>query len=242
MSTDPARYALYFTPTLDSALWRKGCRWLGRDAETGEALAHPVPEGLAGADIVAATAAPRKYGFHATLKPPFRLAAGYAPEYLHNAIAAFCRKRRPFEASPPTVEGLGDFIALRPRYPSAELTQLADDCVRTFDDFRAPLSHAELEKRHARRLTERQVTLLEEWGYPYVFEEFRFHLTLTGSLRDSVHPTYEKVLQDYFAPDCKAALYVDGVTLFKQPAPDAPFVIEHRYRFNGAALEDETAA
>ena len=35
-------------------------------------------------------------------------------------------------------------------------------------------------------LTDRQEALLTQWGYPYVMEEFRFHITLTGAL-DPAH-------------------------------------------------------
>ena len=31
-------------------------------------------------------------------------------------------------------------------------------------------------------VTERQASNLDRWGYPYVFDDFRFHMTLTGPL------------------------------------------------------------
>ena len=68
------RYALYLAPT---GPWREfGSRWLGRCADTGAAL-PPLPgQPKAARDW---TEAPRHYGLHATLKPPFRLRPGATP-------------------------------------------------------------------------------------------------------------------------------------------------------------------
>lgn len=242
MSTDAARFAIYFTPSPESELWRRGCAWLGRDADSGAAVDHPVLEDLARDDIAAASAAPRHYGFHATLKPPFRLAAGHTADALYHDLKAFCKVRKPFETPPLDVGCLGDFIALKPRQPSAPLAQLAEDCVRGFDRFRASAPDAELAKRRKAGLTPRQDELLAQWGYPYVFDEFRFHMTLTGRLADGVRAAYESALRGYFAPVCEAPMRVDGIAVFSQSGPDAPFVMRRRFTFNGAALADDRAA
>src|SRR5690606_21547575 len=71
-----ARYAVYFAPAEDSALNRLASRWLGRCAYTG--TRYP-PTGIGEITPAAQeeiTAEPRRYGFHATLKPPFRLPQG----------------------------------------------------------------------------------------------------------------------------------------------------------------------
>jgi len=234
--SDTARYGLYFAPSSESSLWKKGCAWLGRDAGTGQVLPQPTSENLAGENIATATAAPRRYGFHATLKPPFHLAKGRTAEDLQQAVEAFCRMRRPFETSPLAVQSLGNFVVLRPRVPSAAVNKLAADCVRVFDHFRLLPKTGELQNRRNKGLSERQEALLNEWGYPYVMEEFRFHLTLTGSFPENVRSIYQQTLQDIFAADCRMNMRVDGLTVFKQPEPDAPFLIDQRYPFLGDTL------
>jgi len=236
MPSDTARYGLYFVPSSNSSLWEKGCAWLGRDAETGQILPQPTSKNLNGLNMAAGTAAPRRYGFHATLKPPFHLAKGRSVKDLRQTAEAFCSIRRPFETSPLEVQSLGNFVVLRPRVPSAAVNTLAADCVRGFDHFRLPPETGELQKRRDKGLSERQESLLNEWGYPYVLEEFRFHLTLTGSLPENDRAIYQQTLQHHFAADCQTNLRVDGLALFKQPERDAPFLIDQHYPFLGDTL------
>src|SRR5512145_1583919 len=108
------RYAIYFAPSERSSLWRLGCGWLGRDAQRDCALEQPRLGGLAPARIAELTAAPRLYGFHATLKPPFALAAGRSADGLRAALAGFARLRAPFLLPPLEVGMLAGFIAMLP--------------------------------------------------------------------------------------------------------------------------------
>lgn len=226
-----ARYAIYLAPPADSALWRFGCSWLGRDPETGEDLPQPAVAGLTPERLRAITASPRRYGFHATLKPPMRLAEGTSLEALIEALGAFARDRRPFTAPPVVPRSLGGFLAFVPSAPAPDLNALADDCVRAFDRFRMPPSPAELARRLAAGLTARQQALLREWGYPYVLDEFRFHLTLTGRLAE---PERSRVLADLSTRTAGLAtqpLAVEGVALYVQEHPDAPFTLMRRFPF-----------
>ncbi|HET6522220.1 MAG TPA: DUF1045 domain-containing protein, partial [Geminicoccaceae bacterium] len=175
------RYAIYFAPAPDDPLGAFGNRWLGRDPWTGECLPQPRIPGLAPERLHAITASPRRYGFHGTLKPPFALAPGATPADLDMAARTFAAARRPVEV-PLALRSLSGFLALVPAEPVPALDALAADCVRAFDSFRAPSDAAELSRRRAAGLTARQDALLLAWGYPYVFEEFRFHLTLTERL------------------------------------------------------------
>lgn len=232
------RYAVYFIPGPDTALWQTGCRWLGRNPDiTGGNAPVPPPEaagaGISRDDWVAATAEPRRYGFHATLKPPFHLAAGCDLADLDTALARFAAGRVGFDGPSLTVTRLDGFLALCPRTPMASLDALAADCLRAFEPFRRPLDTETLARRRARGLTPRQEVLLETWGYPFVLEEFRFHMTLTGRLAEAAAARYRPVLETLFADALAVPLAVDGIALFREPAPGAPFETVRRYLFAG---------
>lgn len=172
------RHAIYWAPPAGSDLARFGTSWLGWDADAGEApLASAALRGAA-----SITAEPRRYGFHATLKPPFRLAAGKEADALDQAAAELAASIAPFTAPPLRPARMGDRIALLPSQASQALDQLAARVVTELDLFRAPPGAAELDKRRAVGLSVRQEAMLTRWGYPFVLDEFRFHLTLTGKL------------------------------------------------------------
>jgi len=231
------RYALYFAPRTSSGWWRFGARWLGRDAATGENVEQPAIAGLAPEAFHALTTEPRKYGFHGTLKAPFALREGTTGKALADALARFCRARRSIPLPPLEVKRLDDFLALVPAARASRVNELAADCVREFEPFRAPLAAGELDRRRRKGLSPRQDRYLEEWGHPYVFAEYRFHLTLTGSL-EAVVPHEVTALvaaaREALAALRAASLRVDGVCLFEQPEPAAPFQLATRFVFRGA--------
>ena len=130
------------------------------------------------------TADPRLYGFHGTLKAPIALADGVTERDLLAAAGNFAVGRRSVIVPSMTLACMSGFMALVPSQPSAELQDLADSCVIEFDEFRQPADEAELARRRAAGLSPRQEELLLRWGYPYVLEEWRFHLTLTGRIGD----------------------------------------------------------
>jgi len=130
------RVALYYAPEPGSELDRFGASWLGRDAVTGRSIDAPVLPGITGSMRRDITATARKYGFHATLKPPFALATSRVG--FDEAVAEFARNMAPFEAPPLTVGVLDGFVALLPSAPSPELRALADGCVTAFRKHAAP--------------------------------------------------------------------------------------------------------
>ena len=144
----------------------------------------PFPDGVAQSvpDWRELTRDPRKYGFHATLKAPMALAIGKTEAGLLAACETFAGTPRAIPVIRPVVDAISGFIAVVPAEPSAELERLAADCVREFDSFRAPLTPEDRARRNPSALTPRQCDYLDRWGYPYVMEEFRFHMTLTGRL------------------------------------------------------------
>jgi len=199
---DYARWAVYYLPPPDgetAALAAAGAAWLGWDVETGCEVAHPALSGLP-VPVAGLTATPRRYGFHATIKPPFRLARGTRPDALVAACAALCRDLSPVRLDGVRLTDLEGFLALTPAGDTAALDALAARVVAEFDAFRAPAPAQEIARRRAAGLTARQDALLARWGYPYVMEEFGFHMTLTGRLTPDVRDPVATVLVDWLAP------------------------------------------
>jgi putative phosphonate metabolism protein len=227
-----ARHAIYFAPPTDAPLWRLASAVIGRDAATDEPLAFPAAAPCDAPDWAELTAEPRRYGFHATLKAPFELALGTDEAALLDAARGFASGRTGFELPAPEVALLGSFVAVRPGRPSPELERLAADAVVLFEPYRAPLSEGDLSRRLAVPLTDRQIEAVERWGYPYVFEDFRFHMTLTGSLpeprREPVRAALAALLAEVTAP-----ITVDAIAVFRQERRDAPFVLVERIPFSG---------
>ncbi|OKO74462.1 DUF1045 domain-containing protein [Bradyrhizobium sp. NAS96.2] len=217
-----SRYAIYYAPSPDSALHRFGSTLLGYDAVDGDDL--PFPDDVT-PDWREVTEDPRKYGFHATLKAPTALADGRNEAELLAACAAFAGKARRIPVIEPVVDAISGFIAVVPAKRSDELQQLAADCVTEFDSFRAPLTPEDRARRKPERLTERQRDYLDRWGYPYVMEEFRFHMTLTGRLSDERRGPIVAQLRERFAAIDLTRLAVDRIALFKQADPASRFRI-----------------
>ncbi len=219
------RYAIYYAPAQGSSLDQFGAEMLGYDAWIGATLPFPgeVVERIA--DWRELSSDPRKYGFHATLKAPMALADGKSEKMLLAACAEFASSARPIPRFEPVVNSISGFIAVVPAARSNELQQLAADAVRAFDSFRAPLTAEDRARRNPQRLTPRQVEYLERWGYPYVMEEFRFHMTLTGRLDDVRRETVLAMLRERFARLGLAELAIDRIALFRQEDAKAPFAI-----------------
>ena len=132
---DYRRYAIYYTPA-PGPLSQVCSAWLGWDMATGNELAHPDVAGLP-LPVAQITETPRKYGLHATMKPPFRLAQGATPAMLDDALASFCAQRSAVTMDGLELARLGRFLALRPLGDEGLLNALAADIVRGFDAFRA---------------------------------------------------------------------------------------------------------
>lgn len=176
------RYAIYFAGLVDDPLMQLGAEWLGRDPHSGASRAQPGVAGMEAPRFEVLTADPRRYGFHGTLKAPFSLRDRASETELVAACETFASTISPFSLAGLSVSRLGRFVALTPKGPEPELAAFASTCVRVFEPFRAPLSATDLERRRKSGLTPSQDKNLGDWGYPYVFDEFRFHMTLSNML------------------------------------------------------------
>ncbi|WP_457580469.1 DUF1045 domain-containing protein [Ensifer canadensis] len=229
------RYAIYFAPPADDRLSQTAARWLGRDAFTGETNELPALPDLDADTRHALTADPRRYGFHGTLKAPFALADGRSEAELVAAFEDFAADLEPFDIPELTLHQLGPFFALVSATHCKPLQDFAAQAVRSFEPFRAPQSEADMARRNPDKLPERQRQYLKEWGYPYVFEEFQFHLTLTGPVPAETTTAMRTVLESTFAEHIGKPLHVASIALFIQPHRGAPFLVHSLLPLGGAA-------
>jgi hypothetical protein len=185
---------------------------------------------LGAATLVDLPAAPRLYGFHATLTPPFRLADGIEPADLGQRVAALAAGTPVAEVSTLSVELLAGYAAFRPGDDSdAALDDLAAACVTVLDPCRRPADELEIARRRRGRLPQRQDELLVAWGYPYVLDEFRFHMTLTRRL--TTHEAHDVLAaaRAWFEPVDGESFLIDELCLVEQTEPGEPFVVRSRH-------------
>lgn len=219
------RFAVYYLPP-DGELAQFGARWLGWDVALGQPCDQP---DLPGIDDVTMT--PRKYGFHGTLKPPFRLAEGHSQQDLADRLEQIAGCVPAARCDGLQLSKLGRFLALTPVGNPGGIARVASTLVTKLDKFRAPAGADELARRRAAGLTPEQDALLVRWGYPYVLDEFRFHLTLTGRLdRDELAGWEGHALTQM--PTLPAPFELNEVALVGE-LPDGSFKLIQRYALNG---------
>ena len=162
------------------------------------------------------------------------LAPGRTEAELVSACDAFAATPRAIPVITPVVGSISGFIAVIPAEPSAELIRLAADCVSEFDAFRAPLTEADRARRNPSRLTPRQREHLDRWGYPYVMDDFRFHMTLTGRVGAERREALLAMLRDRFATLGLSSLAIDRIALFRQDDANSRFRIVRQYAITQA--------
>ncbi|PWT89175.1 MAG: phosphonate metabolism protein [Proteobacteria bacterium] len=222
-----ARFAVYFVPPSNSGLYELGASLLGYDCYSGEGRHRPADLRLEPQEWEGLTRAPRTYGFHATMKAPFRLQPTCTEAELTAAFHDFAVGMYVPPAINPVVGELGRFIAILPAHPCPAVDQLAADCVTAFDRFRRPAPAAERERRMAAGLSARQIAHLDQWGYPYVLEDFRFHMTLTGPIPAERRAAILMLLRQRFA-EVTGPLPIDALVLACQESGTARFRVMAR--------------
>lgn len=227
------RFAIYFAPASTSDLWERAATWLGRDANDGDLFDGPVA-GIDRARLLNLTQSANRYGFHATLKAPMALVDGATEADLRQALLEFSSRHEPLDLGRPRLAPLDGFLAILVDDNEA-LQDFASHVVEDFEPFRAPMSVKDRAARVGKGLSERQVELLDAYGYPYVFEEFRFHMTLTDRLEDKDEADIASAAATWFGPALEQPLVLDRLSLFREPDTGMPFRRIADFRLGGAA-------
>jgi len=221
------RYAVYYAPREGAFAFRAN-DWLGREFGNPCDLPQPVLPGIG--DPRGITAEPRRYGFHGTIRAPFRPAEGVDETHIRDTVAGLAARLAPVSCAGLRIEVLHGFVALTPLGCEVALLELGAAVVTGTDPLRAPLTEAEIARRRPDRLTPRQRELLDRWGYPHVMEEFRFHLTLTDRL-ERPEPI-RAALDAHFAPVLPRPFVIEDLCLFGDDA-SGRFHLMHRYALSG---------
>lgn len=228
-----ARYAVYFLPDAESQLARFGAGWLGWDVHRANSMPLRPIVGVGHEARRTLVETPAVYGFHATLKAPIRLAPEMALEQFLQAVSVVAASRPKTADLQLVPRMLGRFLALNLARPEPAVGDLADLCVKELDRFRAPLTPSDRQRRRPESLTNKQRALLDRWGYPFVFEEYRFHMTLTGPIDDVTGEKAKAALKMAMAPVLQQPVAIDALSVVVQSAPGTPFRLLERFPLRG---------
>lgn len=213
-----SRYAIYYVP--EQPLFQLGSDWLGWNSLTGRE--NPLLDDQRGI-----TKRPRQYGFHATIKPPFVLSPDHTQDDLKTEFKSFCQSTSPATGGNLKISRLGRFLAITQNHPTSDVTALAAAAVTHFDKFRAPLSADAIAKRRQSKLSPQQDMLMLRWGYPYVMQEFKFHMTLTGPLKNTDIASIDHRANAIFHDHLGKPLVINALALLGEDADSGHFhVIE----------------
>jgi hypothetical protein len=149
------------------------------------------------------------------------LAGGHSVTELQLALRQELADHAPFDL-PLKVDLLEGFLALVPALSSPAMAKLEASIVAGLDRFRAQPSEAELARRRAAQLSPAAEANLARFGYPWVRELFRFHMTLSERLAPADAAVLLPAAETRFAPLLREPVRIDALCLFHEPAPGAP--------------------
>lgn len=229
------RFAIYYAPATTAALWERATFWLGRDPADDDVFEGPVA-GVERHRLLNLTQSASRYGFHATLKAPMALVSGASLHDLTRALQAFAAAALPVDLGRLHLADIDGFLALTPTGSSDPIRDFAATVVETFDAFRAPMTIKERALRLSKGLTPRQEELLDAYGYPYVFEEFFFHMTLTDRLPERDRAEIRAAAATWFAATLDEPVRLDRLSLYGEAESGRPFRRIADFKLLGAAL------
>ncbi len=231
MEKNYKRYAIYYVPSENSELDLFGKCWLGWDPYKGEETTKSdlskLPSFKKFSSLVLT---PKQYGFHGTIKAPFKLKNEYTYNDLENKVREISKQIHSFYFDQLIIEKLGNFIGLIPTN-NLKVNAVSNKFVEELDYLRDELSESEIKKRKPHKLTSNQKQMLFKWGYPYVFDEFKFHLTLTSKLNVVEIDDVFRSLQNILKQVNLNKISFNNICIFGQKS-DEKFYFVQRFNFN----------
>jgi hypothetical protein len=136
------------------------------------------------------------------------------------AVRRAAARHGPFMLAPLRLMLLSGFPVLSAKAVMEPFFALEKSLLETLSPMFLPPDPQSLARRG--KLNSRQIENFWKWGYPFVLNDHRFHLTL-GDVGSS--DEYIKALKGYFAPSLLNSLAISKVSLCVQNAPDGKFML-----------------
>ncbi len=225
------RYIVAFAPNTSSLLWSLGSRWFGYDAASKRLSTDVATFGLPENIHTTTISAVRRSGFNLPVAGPFQLHRGISQADLLNYAEAFCETMTPANSGKLQIRAINTRLVMEPMITPRAILNMADDCVRFFNKFRMPGKPLPGNSPVRKSLSTRQLDYYLRWGQPYVFEEFRPHIPLTGRLPGKAVNPLGKQLALHFGNALNAGLLVDNISIFCQPNNLEPATLIAQFTF-----------
>lgn len=226
------RHAIFFAPADDSPLGIYGATVLRRRAtDPGEWTNPQIPVNFDNTAVWrACVETPARYGFHATLQAPFELHPAYTYQTLLDELEVFCSQQQPLLLTELAPRRTRRFDALAFDTQPLEVKEFASTCVQRFNKYCAPLHPQDIVRRQKKALSPTQLSNLEQYGYPYIFDDFNFHMTLSGTMPDddNGHLQWLRVLFDEMVTETPL---LDRLCVFYQADRNEAFVRIAEFKF-----------
>lgn len=184
-----SRYAIYYAPPKESNLEEFGRYWFGWDPLNAKLINNKQRinylngfgiKNLKNIDKNVLIA--KKYGFHGTLIPPFKLNKNYSTNLLFKKTEDIAKKFKKFKFYKFKLKKINNFYAFVQNKKNNNINKLSNRLVRELFKFRSPLTKKEIDRRNPSKLSKLQLNILHKWGYPYLMSEFNFHMTLASEV------------------------------------------------------------
>jgi hypothetical protein len=139
-------------------------------------------------------------------------------------IASIAQAHKPVPLHGLVMQYEGECLAFTLDNPMDAVAAVASHCVQDLRPLSAPLTPVDIARRRRAELSSQQDAYMLQWGYPYVFEEFRWHMTLSGPLTH--HSAMQRehfrlgALQHF---ESLPPMSLDGLALFRESAPGDAF-------------------
>lgn len=184
-----SRYAIFYAPPKESNLEEFGRYWFGWDPLNAKLINNKRRinylnrfgiKNLINIDKNVLIA--KKYGFHGTLIPPFKLNKNYSTNTLFKKTEEIAKKLKKFKFYKFKLKKINNFYAFVQNKKNNNINKLSNRLVRELFKFRSPLTKKEIDRRNPSKLSKLQLNILYKWGYPYLMSEFNFHMTLASEV------------------------------------------------------------